>query len=192
MGKNIIDDITSAVYIYLFIKFILPVLLVLGIICFGYNYFHGVNIRNEYKNQDNIIFSSKFNDVVSENAERLYNKDEFSEIRIDTLSQYYDIELTYQFKDTNKTADEYDELIKNEITKLYESLKNNKIIIDRFYEDKADKNISIKFVYKSKYIGFILIEYTDEKGFDEEVYQKEINRVIVTQDRIDSINKLDN
>jgi hypothetical protein len=79
------------------------------------------------------------------------------------------LKLNYHVINKNHTAEEYDTLIKNEITKIYNEFKSKKIINNGMFatQKPVKEYIDITFIYKdasiySDYIGIFKLVY-DEK-----------------------------
>lgn len=196
MGRNIVDEISDGIHIYLFLTYILPVLLLIAAIFFGYQFIYGIGIRSHYKDQSNIIFTSKFNKTLSEKVNEFNDKDIFSKLDIENNPDYYynsDIEIRYTFIDQERTIEEYDKLVKNEVTNWYNFLKDKKIVIDNSYEEEAVRKIRLAFDYDSSYYSYtdsFIIEATDKTCFKEDEYQNIMNSTLVMGEH-PSISKYD-
>ena len=85
----------------------------------------------KYENMENVIVTSKLVSTVCDYAREDYNRDAFSEVKGDSSNSdpmsMYSVEVNYIFNDNTKTAEEYDALIKEELTKLYNKLKGKVI-----------------------------------------------------------------
>ena len=99
--------------------------------------------------------------------------------------------IIYTVKDDTLSAKEYDDLLKTEVTKVYNSIKNKKIINNTgFDKDKIDPlEITFSLCMKdgSQYkvwLGTLSIDYTDEDGWDAS-YQKEMKKDVVTEDNLE-------
>lgn len=192
MGRNIVDEISDGIHIYLFLTYVLPVLLLIAAVFFGYQFFYGIGIRSQYKDQSNIIFTSKFNKTLSEKANEFNDKDVFSELNIEKYPNDMfdsDINIEYRIIEQERTIEEYDKLVKNEITKWYNFLKDKKIVIDNSYEEEAIRKIRLVFDYDSYFDDF-MIEATGETCFKEDEYQKIMNSTLVMGEH-PSISKYD-
>lgn len=179
-----------------FVVNILPILIIIILLLVGYQLVYGNHVRKQYKDEEknNIIFTSKFEDTIYKFAENVYDKETFSKIQLDDSStKIYSTEINYYFSDPNKSIEEYDTLVKNEITKLYTVLKDKTITSDQFLVDNINVSIGMVFYYpiNDDYhaLCFTALKYTDETGFDEEIYQNIINSPMVTQEKLDFILK---
>lgn len=195
--KSFWDSLGDTISFIIFIKYILPILIVIiiGLICFQGIY--GSITEKKYEGTDNIIVSSKLDDTISDIVKNVYNKDNFSEVIVDKYSEFYSLEIKYTFANSEKTAEEYDLMIKEELTKVFNKLKGYTIKNNQIFganDDEIKKQIELTFYYpkgdgNKSYLAFTHIWYRAEKGFDEEDYQNELNKILVTDEKIEDAKK---
>lgn len=197
-NKSFFDTLGDVFCFVIFIKYVLPILVIFLLLVAGYQYIYGINIRGQYKDKDNVIFITKFEDTIYENAESVYNSDVFykidnHELLDDPINHLYSVEVNYYFKDPDKTVEEYDALVKNEVTNLYNSLKDKKVVADNSFAANRyiSKSIGMVFYYPEgddyDILCSAILKYTEETGFDEETYQKLMGSTIVTEERLDFV-----
>lgn len=148
----------------------------------------------KYENMENVIVTSKLVSTVCDYAREVYNKEVFSEVKGDPDNsdpmRMYSVEVDYVFYDNTKTAEEYDSLIKDELTKLYNKLKGKVIEKDQIFAETDRKSIGLSFYIPNNNGGTSILcsaslIYNKDIGFVEESYQKELSRTIVTSERIE-------
>ena len=178
---------------FVFVKYGLPLLVIFIIGLIAYQGIYSANMDKKYENMDNIIVTSKLVNTVCDYAKEVYNREVFSEVKgnpdnSDPMSMY-SVEVDYIFYDNTKTAEEYDALIKEELTKLYNKLKGKVIEKDQIFAKTDRKSIGLSFYIPNNNGGTSILcsaslIYKKDIGFVEESYQKELNRTIVTNEKI--------
>ena len=186
--KSFWDSLGDTISFIIFIKYGLPILIIFIIGLVAYQGIYGSSMDKKYENMENVIVTSKLVSTVCDYAREVYNKEVFSEVKgdpnnSDSMSMY-SVEVDYIFNDNTKTAEEYDSLIKDELTKLYNKLKGKVIEKDQIFAETDRKSIGLSFYIPNNNGGTSILcsaklLYTSEKGFDEEIYQNELNRTIV-------------
>ena len=186
--KSFWDSLGDTISFIIFIKYGLPILIIFIIGLVAYQGIYGSSMDKKYENMENVIVTSKLVSTVCDYAREVYNKEVFSEVKgdpnnSDSMSMY-SVEVDYIFNDNTKTAEEYDSLIKDELTKLYNKLKGKVIEQDQIFAETDRKSIGLSFYIPNNNGGTSILcsaklLYTSEKGFDEEIYQNELNRTIV-------------
>lgn len=104
---------------------------------------------------------------------------------------HYTVDLEYDFKNNNYTAEQYDALIKEEITKIYNKIKDKKIVDDTLFGDKDNVTASIHLSISldgnySTRLGSCELRYLNDEGW-EKSYQEIMESVIISQERLDNI-----
>ncbi len=187
--ESFFDMILDSVSTAFFIVYGLPLLIMILLLLLGYQFVYGNYIRYKYKDEKNIIFISKLEDTLYNYANKVYDKEAFVKVQLDEDADA--LEIDYYLKDPNKSLEEYNYLVKNEVTKLYNSLKNKTIISDSFLVEGNRISINMVFNYPvgDEYHGLCrpVLKYTKETGFDEEIYQKIIDSTIVTQEKLNIV-----
>lgn len=109
-----------------------------------------------------------------------------------------ELSISYDVIDKNLSAEEYDKYFKEEITRVFEYLKNKRIIDNRFVKDDDDLNkieISFSVYYNptnkmadNEIIGLVSINYNMNSGFIES-YNNIINTTIITKEELNNVKK---
>ncbi len=168
-----------------------PIIIILLIIIVALVQFSNSTVNSvKYKKDKNAILATKLEDVSYKYAKEVYNKDEFSKVELKHNIDY-ETEIEYTFKNNNKTSSEYDRLAKEELSKLYNKLKDKKIIDDYVFTDIGTRDIKLKFNYPTdyafNYLGSTEIEYNEKEGFNETKYNEEMNKEIITENNLQDV-----
>lgn len=144
--KGTLDTILDTYIFVYFLKNILPFIALICMIFFGIYKLYSYNIRKQY--DENItMFETSFEDNISEIAKKNLNKDEL-ELEVYLLNSLYDINLNYEMKNKSHSLEEYKLIIKQEIDKLYNEIKNKKIINDSILAtERETSEMNIKFTF---------------------------------------------
>ena len=192
--KSFWDSLGDTISFLIFIKYGLPILIVFIIGLVAYQGIYGSSMDKKYENMENVIVTSKLVSTVCDYAREVYNKEVFSEVKGDSDNSdpmsMYSVEVDYVFNDNTKTAEEYDSLIKDELTKLYNKLKGKVIEKDQIFAETDRKSIGLSFYIPNNNGGTSILcsaslIYNKDIGFVEESYQKELSRTIVTNEKIE-------
>lgn len=192
--KSFWDSLGDTISFIIFIKYVLPILIIFIIGLVAYQGIYGSSMDKKYENMENVIVTSKLVSTVCDYAREVYNKEVFSEVKGDPDNSdpmsMYSVEVDYVFNDNTKTAEEYDSLIKDELTKLYNKLKGKVIEKDQIFAETDRKSIGLSFYIPNNNGGTSILcsaslIYNKDIGFVEESYQKELSRTIVTSERIE-------
>lgn len=186
------DDIWELIGSYYFWtkivpKVVAPIIIILIILIILILQLSNSGIKSlKYRSDNNSILATQFVDKTYSYAKNVYNKDEFN---IKLVSDKNRIE--YTFKDKNKNASSYDLLAKEELTKLYNKLKDKKLIDDYIFSDIGIRTIELEFLYPTdyafNYLGTTEIEYDEKTGFNKNRYNEEMNRTIITDERLNKV-----
>lgn len=168
-----------------------PIIIILLIIIVALVQFSNSTVNSvKYKKDKNAILATKLEDVSYKYAKEVYNKDEFSKVELKHNIDY-EAEIEYTFKNNNKTSSEYDRLAKEELSKLYNKLKDKKLIDDYVFTDIGTRDIKLKFNYPTdyafNYLGSTEIEYNEKEGFNETKYKEEMNKEIITEKNLQDV-----
>lgn len=197
-NKSFWDSLGDTISFMIFIKYGLPILIIFIIGLIAYQGIYGAKMDKEYANKPNVIVTSKLTSTVCDYAREVYNKDIFSKVVGDTknseMTRLYSVEVDYYFIDGNKSAEEYNTLIKDELTKLYNKLKGKVIEKDQIFAETDRKSVGLSFYIPNNnggtsILGSASLIYNKDKGFVEESYQNELNRTIVTSEKIEDAKK---
>lgn len=192
--KSFWASLGDTISFIIFIKYGLPILIVLIIGLVAYQGIYGTSIDKKYESMENVIVTSELVDTVCDYAREVYNREVFSKVEGDPNNSdpmsLYSVEVDYVFNDNTKTAEEYDALIKEEITKLYNKLKGKVIEKDQIFAETERKSIGLSFYIPNINGGTSILSsasliYRKDSGFVEESYKKELNRIIVTSEKIE-------
>lgn len=192
--KSFWNSLGDTISFIIFIKYGLPILIVFIIGLVAYQGIYGTSMDKKYESMENVIVTSELVGTVCDYAKEVYNRDVFSKVEGDPNNSdpmsLYSVEVDYVFNDNTKTAEEYDALIKEEITKLYNKLKGKVIEKDQIFAETERKSIGLSFYIPNIKGGTSILSsasliYKKDSGFVEESYQKELNRTIVTSEKIE-------
>jgi uncharacterized membrane protein len=183
-NKGIIDTIFD---IYVFKK-VFPWIIVIAIIIMVSAFIKVDNIQEQY-DSSTTIFNTEFNSQIEEIATKNLNSDELT-LNVDTLGSS-DIELEYTMVNKNLSIEQYDQIIKDEITKVYNEIKGKKMINDGVFASEREmkkKTINFYFTLNGSYstkISSKVLEYNIDNGWDES-YQELMNESCVGQEDFDN------
>lgn len=148
------------------------------------------NNNNDNNNQENIeqnepqtISYNNFTDEIRNYANSTVNNEMF-DVEVRSSSVDDSPSITYYIKDTGLSKEEYDRLFKDEITKLYNAIKDKELIWNTVSGRKDCKNASIllsisykndKNVYSDS-IGVESMKYSNDRwqGSYDEIMQKDV------------------
>ena len=153
-----------------------------------------VEDANEIEKKEKLKYTDYETEVIDLAQE--YTGENFS---VYAYGEYYfissEVNISYNVLNKDLSAEEYDILLKEEITRIYNCLKNKKIVDNRLISDENDlNNIKIEFlvfynpINKIGYeniIGSVFMEYNVDTGFTDS-YDKIINTTIITQEELDN------
>lgn len=184
MSKNSFwDSLGSTIETILFLKG-LPVIITIIAILFGVAIINKTSISNKVDKEKTILHTD-LETTIYQIAQNVLNTDEFSLVLED--SDFYDVNLEYTIKNKSYSIEEYDRLIKEEITKIYNQIKDKEIVNDTLFgEDSIVNGDSINFTINYddatfSYIGISVLKYSiDDKW--EKTYLEAMNETIVTQE----------
>lgn len=126
------------------------------------------NIVSEDKKQNSDEKQISYYDlykVISEYANSCINGEQL-EVKVKNDNDFYDVTVDYILKDKNHSKEECNNLMKAEITKMYEMLKDKELIWDTAFGIKDCKNVSIRFCLEYKKTSKYGHEYTDAIGIE--------------------------
>lgn len=191
MSKNSFwNSLGSIIETALFLKG-LPVIIVIIAILFGFAIINKTNISLQV-DKDTTILHTDLESTIYQIAQNVLNTNEFSLALYD--SDFYDVSLEYIIKNKSYSIEQYDKLIKEEITKIYAQIKDKKIVNDTLFGEDTivdGDTINISIHYDDgvfSYIGFSELRYDIENKWDES-YIKAMNNTIVTQKLWDEATK---
>ena len=191
MSKNSFwNTLGSTIETVLFLKG-LPVIITIIAILFGIAMINKTNISNKVDKEATILHTD-LESTIYEIAQNVLNTNEFTLVL--EASDFYDVNLEYTIKNKSYSIEEYDSLIKEEITKVYKQIKDKEIVNDTLFgEDTIVNGDSINFTINYddstfSYIGISVLKYSmDDKW--EKSYLEAMNETIVTQKLWDEATK---
>ena len=143
-------------------------------------------------NQNTIKYTEFMGDIF----EIARNKIDDTKLEIETRdmdqSERIEAMIIYIASDDTLSSKDYDEMLKNEITKVYDEIKNKKIANDTPVEDKEKLTpLAISFticlkdggIY-SKWLGSAIMEYSFEDGWNAS-YNKIMSQELVTKETLE-------
>ncbi|MBO5005424.1 MAG: hypothetical protein J6D03_09385 [Clostridia bacterium] len=190
MSKNSFwNSLGDTIETVLFLRYGLPFLIVVITCLFGVAMINKWNVARQVDPNKTILYT-EFEKKISEIAKSNVNTNEFDMEISDT--DFHDIELEYTIKNKEYTADQYNNLLKDEITKVYNEIKDKELINDTLFgEDSGLNNVDIYFSLQydegySNFLGGITLKYSIEDKW-ETGYVQAMNDIAAEQE---DLNKL--
>lgn len=189
MSKSFWNTLGDAIGVIAFIKYGLPIILIILISLLGVAMLNKWNVASHTDKTNSILYTD-FEKTIYNIASKTVNSNEF-ELKL-TNTDFYDVELTYIVKNKDYTLDKYIELFKAEITKAYNEVKNKEIVNDTLFgEDENIKTVEIFFSleYNEGYEGWLggtKLKYSTTDKW-EKGYQKAIEDNITTQEKFNKV-----
>ena len=194
--KSFWNEIGDFIRILLFIKYVLPLLIIIIVGIFIYNNIYVSKIEKEYANNDKIIVSSKLNDTVYSYALDLYDRKVFSEInKGDTHLTGIKGKVEYIFSENSMDVGWLNTTIKSECSKMFYKLQNKTIKNNQPFSNKQQIWIDLVFFMKNESgekieICDCRINYIEDKGFSEDDYSRIMNANLINEkELIERLNK---
>lgn len=193
--KSFWDSLGDTIGFVLFIKYGLPILVGIIIVLIIIQGVFGLGVSQKYADASDVILTSKFEETICNYAKQIYDQNVFSKVEGDPqnneTSRMYSVEVNYYFKDNNKTPEEYDRLIKAEISKMFDNLKGKTIQKDQIFADTTRESIALTFYIpingENRILRVAILKYYEDKGFDEETYQELINNTLVSNENLENL-----
>ena len=190
---NLFNSIFNAFISIFFITHILPIIIIIIAILFGIHYILQTSIYMSMTDEEktNSIFYTKFEKSIQEIAEKTINSDDFElECKIGDAYSSYDIELLYIVKNKDLTNEQYNNLIKEQLTKVYDEIKDKKVINDTFnrHPISTPLRIQFSFMYNCNYakvesLFYFTFSYTDENMYGNQ-YEEAMNKINVSEEKL--------
>ena len=141
---------------------------------------------SEYDTKETISYYS-IDEIIYKNAESVVDKEEFDIELEKSTSSSYNAQIYYIIKNNDHTYEEYNDLFKTEITKLYNEIRDKKIEWKTIWgkADCSNVNIELTLSYKlrengvEQYFKGINLKYSDDSW--KSSYEEVINSDIVTE-----------
>lgn len=174
----------------LFIKYGLSTLITIIMILFGIAILNKSWVAGKV-DKDSTILHTDLESIIYEIAVQELNNNEFS-LKLEDIDSMANVNLEYTIKNQNYSAEQYNQLIKEEITKVYNRIKDKELVNDTLFgEDNIVDGDNIYFwVHYSNeygtYLGATELEYSMENKWDES-YTKAMSEIIITQEKLDEV-----
>lgn len=160
--KFFLYSILDAFAALFFFKYILPIIIIIFIILFGITKVNSNKIAQQHE-PDSIIIKSNIGKDVVEYLEGAYDKNEVVlEKTVYITDGFCDVELEYSMLNKNYTIEQYNNVINDTITRVYERLKNKEVIEDRILLNKDDvvkESIKLYFSIDGSFETYLTTEY---------------------------------
>lgn len=180
-NKGIFNTIYNVFATIFFIKYILPILIILIIVIACITKFNSNKIAKQYES-NSVIMKSNLGREIVEIANETYDRNEVSlEIkRFEDVT--YDVELNYIMINKDYTVEQYNNIIKNEITKFYEKVRYKNVVEDRLFANKNEtinEKIHFYFTLDGSYSTYL---FSDTLKYDNiNKWEKSYNLLITKQ-----------
>ena len=184
------DFLGSMLETALFLKG-LPILITIIVVLFGVALINKANVSLQVDKEKTILHTD-VESTIQKIAQEVVNNNEFTLVIDDSDS--YDVSLDYIIKNKNYSLEQYDQLIKEEITKVYNRIKDKEIVNDTLFGEDTIVNsndICFSINYDDgvfSYFGIAVLKYDMKNKWDES-YFYEMNNPIVTQKLWDNVMK---
>lgn len=189
MSKNSLWDTVETV---LFIKYGLPTLITIITILLVIAMFNKTLVAGKV-DENSTILHTDLETVIYEIAMQELNTNEFT-LELEDMDSLAIVNLQYTVKNPNYSAEQYDQLIKEEVTKVYNRIKDKELVNDTLFgEDDIVDGDNIYFwvdYYNdySVYLGAAELRYSMENKW-EESYTKTMSEQVITQEDLDEAKK---
>lgn len=189
-NKNVLNTIYNAFTIIFFIRYIVPILIILIIFFICITRINSNIIAKQY-DPNSVIMKSNLGEEIVEIANETYDKNEvFLEIvRFEDPS--YDVELNYIMLNKNYTLEQYNNIIMNEITKVYNRVKYKDVIEDRLFANNnttISEKIHFYFTLNGNYNTYLFsdtLQYDDINKWDKS-YNSMINTQFISEETLEN------
>ena len=195
---NFLNSIFNTFISLYFITNVLPIIILIIAIIFGIHYIFQTSIYMTMTDEEkaNSIFYTKFENSIQKIAEKTLNSNDFElECNIGDAYSLYDIELTYIFKNKDLTAEQYDNLIKEQVTRVYNEIKDKKVVNDTFNRNPISTPLRIQFSFmytcnyaKVESLCFLTLKYTDEDMYGNQ-YDEFMNKINISEETLSKYRK---
>ncbi len=192
MANNTGKSFFASVLMFLaYFKF-LPIVIIPIIAFYSCQIIHSNQIKQEENNNPSIIASSDVTIRVFGIVRDVYNKDAVSRIYADK-EEY---RILYVFRDGQKSAAEYESMVKDEITSLYNALKDKTFKDSTIWNNKANGYLKLFFYVPDKNgtsssLCSVSVEYKYDGTVTEENYKELMSKGYVTSKTLEDARKGD-
>ena len=194
--NSILDDIINTYLSIYFIKNILPFIILIVALIFGIHYIFQRSISATMTSEEkaNSIFYTKFAKEIQQIAERTVNSNDFEiECRIGDTYSLYDINLIYTVRNKDLSSEEYEKIIKQQITMIYNVIKDKKVVNDTFNRStKIKTRIQFSFMYDHSSnvhaLCFVDLDYNEDNMYGNQ-YEEIMKKSLVKEDELNKFRK---
>lgn len=191
MSKNSFwDSLGNTIETVLFIKYGLPTLVTIIMILFGVAMFNKTLVAGKV-DKNLTILHTDLEKVIYEIAMQELNTNEFS-LELEDSGSLALVNLQYTVKNKNYSAEQYNQLIKEEVTKVYNRIKDKELVNDTLFgeDDIVDgDNIYFWVDYYDGYpvyLGATELRYSIDNKW-EESYTKAMTEQVITQEQLEEV-----
>ena len=191
MSKNSFwDSLGNTIETVLFIKYGLPTLVTIIMILLGVAMFNKTLVAGKV-DKNLTILHTDLEKVIYEIAMQELNTNEFS-LELEDSGSLALVNLQYTVKNKNYSAEQYNQLIKEEVTKVYNRIKDKELVNDTLFgEDDIVDGDNIYFWVDyydgySVYLGATELRYSIDNKW-EESYTKAMTEQVITQEKLDEV-----
>ena len=180
-NKGVFNTIYNAFATIFFIKYILPIFIILIIVLVCITKFNSNKIAKQY-DPNSVIMKSNLGREIVEIANETYDRNAVT-LEIKRFEDIiYDVELNYTMINKDYTIEQYNNIIKSEITKFYEKVRYKNVIEDRLFADKdeiVNEKIHFYFTLDDSYSTYL---FSDTLQYDNvNKWEKSYNSLITKQ-----------
>ncbi len=180
-NKGVFNTIYNAFATIFFIKYILPIFIILIIVLVCITKFNSNKIAKQY-DPNSVIMKSNLGREIVEIANETYDRNAVT-LEIKRFEDIiYDVELNYTMINKDYTIEQYNNIIKSEITKFYEKVRYKNVIEDRLFADKdeiVNEKIRFYFTLDGSYSTYL---FSDTLQYDNvNKWEKSYNSLITKQ-----------
>ncbi len=180
-NKGVFNTIYNAFATIFFIKYILPIFIILIIVLVCITKFNSNKIAKQY-DPNSVIMKSNLGREIVEIANETYDRNAVT-LEIKRFEDIiYDVELNYTMINKDYTIEQYNNIIKSEITKFYEKVRYKNVIEDRLFADKdeiVNEKIHFYFTLDGSYSTYL---FSDTLQYDNvNKWEKSYNSLITKQ-----------
>ena len=189
--KSFWDELGDTIGTILFIKYGIPIIIGIIAILFTIALINKGIVSTQVDKEHSIMYTNLKKTIYSI-ANRNLDNNEFYLTLVEDNSSYggHDVELEYIVKNKDYTIEKYNDLLRNEVTKVYNEIKDKELVNDTLFgHDENLKYVEIYFSmkYDSGYdvwLGGCELRYSSENRWTSG-YESAMNGIIGTQERLD-------
>ena len=187
------NTLGNTVETVLIIKYVIPFLVVLFAILFGIAIINKEHVSSKVDKEHSILYTDLRKSIYTIASNSLNNSEFELELEDLEISGMCEVELDYYIKNKEYSAEQYDNLLKQEITKVYNQIKEKSLVNDTLFgkDDILEKvDIYFNLLYDknklNQWIGGGGLKYSFENRWDSS-YQKVMESTITTQEKLNEV-----